>query len=200
VGTSLSGPMTQGHRAFLVTSSGAQEGKTTLAVNLAQVLLQYGRRVLLVDGNLRKPEVARLLGLTGKAGLAEALASQRNPMDYVVDSDGISVLPGGTPPSNPVELLSSPAMSLFLQQAQQRYDVVIIDSPPAVGFAETKAMGKSSGGAILVVKGGSTSIESVREARDEMASAGVPLVGVVLNFAPSEECGHLRHDKYGADI
>jgi capsular exopolysaccharide synthesis family protein len=198
VGTSLSGPIDHGTRAFLVTSAGAREGKTTLSVNLAQVLLQYGRRVLLIDGNLRRPEVARVLGLADNPGLAEALASQRNPMDYVVDANGIAVLPGGTVPSNPVELLSSPAMSLFLQQAQQRYDVVVIDGPPAVGFAETKALAKGAGGAILVVKGGSTSIDAVRETRDEIAVAGIPLVGTVLNFAPSDECTHLHHDKYGA--
>ena len=199
VGTGLAGRIEKGVRTILITSAKAKEGKTVLAVNLAQVLSQYGRRVLLIDGNLRKPEVASLLGLPGDRGLAEALDNQRNPMDYLVDAEAFTVLPGGTPPSNPVELLSSPAMTLFLQQAQQRFDVVLIDSPPAIGFAETKALAKGVGGALLVVKGGSTSFESLKETKDELEAVGVPLVGAVLNFAPPEECTHLRHEKYGAN-
>ena len=96
-----------------------------------------------------------------------------------------------------MELLSSPGMSLFLQQAQQRYDVVLIDGPPAVGFAETTALAKGSNAAIMVLKSGSTSIDSAKATRDELESAGVPLVGAVLNLASAQECDHLRHDKYG---
>jgi capsular exopolysaccharide synthesis family protein len=197
IGTNLSGHITRGMHTFLITSTTAGEGKTMLGVNLAQVLAQYGRKVLLVDANLRKPDVARVLGLPEDVGLATALANQQSATDYIVETETFAVLPGGPPPANPVELLSSPAMTAFLKQAQQRYDVVLIDSPPAVGFAETKAIAKSAGGAILVVKGGAVSVDAARESKGQLEAAGVLLVGTVLNFAAAEDCAYLQHEGYG---
>jgi protein-tyrosine kinase len=196
VGTGLSRPISNGVRSFLVTSASPEEGKTMLSVNLAHVLAQYGHRVLLVDGNLRKPEVAKVLNLPEEEGLATALAQQRNPLDYVVETGAFSVLPGGTPPDNPVELLSSPAMSLALQQAQRRYDLVIVDGPPALGFAEVKALAKGVNGSILVVRSGETRLDAVKETNEQLEAAGIPVVAAVLNFASDDECSHLHHEKY----
>lgn len=196
VGASLSGPLSHGSHSLLVTSAVPREGKTAVTIHLARVLAQYGHRVIVVDGNLRKPEVAQRLGLTQQEGLSNALSRQKNPVEYIVETPTFSALPGGQPPPNPVELLSSPAMSSFLQQLLNRYDVVLIDSAPAIGFAEIRTLASIVSGAILVVNGTVTSFDLVRTAKDELEAAGVPLVGTVINFAPDEECTHLKHDNY----
>jgi capsular exopolysaccharide synthesis family protein len=200
IGTRLSGPLNSGVRSFLITSGSAREGKTMLVVNLAQLFAQYGKKVLVIDGNLRKPELAQALNLPAADGLATALAQQRNPSDFVIRTESLSfaVLPAGKSLANPAELLTSPAMAAFLQQAQRDYDVVLVDSPPAVGFAETKALAKEVGGIVLVVKSGHSTLDLIKQSREELQGTDVPLVGAVLNFASSEECRHLRHEKYGA--
>lgn len=197
VGTNTLRPLSDGARTLLITSPSAQEGKTMLAVNLAQVLAQHGRKVLLVDANLRKPEVAGVLHLSTVEGLATALSQQRNPADYIVTTDAFSVLPGGEPASNPIELISSPAMASFLQEAQKEYDVVLLDSPPAAGFAETKALAKEVDGTILVVRAGATTVDAIKQLKAEMEEAEISIVGTVLNFAGDEECAQLRHETYG---
>jgi capsular exopolysaccharide synthesis family protein len=196
VGTGLSRPISNGVRSFLITSAGPKEGKTMLSVNLAHVLAQYGHRVLLVDGNLRKPEVAKVLNLPEEEGLATALAQQVNPLDFVVETGAFSVLPAGSPPDNPVELLSSPAMSFALQQAQRKYDLVLVDGPPALGFAEVKALAKGVNGSILVVRSGATRLDAVKETNEQLEAAGIPVVAAVLNFAADDECSHLHHETY----
>ena len=196
VGASLSGPLSHGSLSLLVTSAVPREGKTAVTVQLARVLSQYGHRVIVVDGNLRKPEVALRLNLTQQEGLSTALSRQHNPVEYIVETPTFAVLPGGPPPPNPVELLSLPGMSALLQQLPNRYDVVLIDAAPAIGFAEIRALASIVAGAILVVKGTSTSIDLVSKGQEELEAAGVPLVGTVINFAPDEECTHLKHDDY----
>ncbi|MFQ6027864.1 MAG: polysaccharide biosynthesis tyrosine autokinase [Dehalococcoidia bacterium] len=198
IGTRLSGPLNNGVRSFLITSGSAKEGKTMLVANLAQLFAQYGKKVLVIDGNLRKPELARALNLPDEDGLATALAQHRNPTDFVIRTESFAVLPAGKALANPAELLTSPAMAAFLQQAQRDFDVVLIDSPPAIGFAETKALAKEVGGIVLVVRSGESTVDRVKQSQEELRIADVPLVGAVLNFANSEECRHLRHEKYGA--
>jgi capsular exopolysaccharide synthesis family protein len=196
VGASLSGPLNHGSRSLLVTSAVPREGKTAVTVQLARVLSQYGHRVIVVDANLRKPEVAQRLDLSQQEGLATALARQQNPVDYIVETPSFAVIPGGQSPPNPVELLSLPGMASLIQQLQNRYDVVLVDAAPAIGFAEVRALANLVSGAILVVKGVSTSIDLVSKGQEELEAAGVPLVGAVINFAPDEECTHLKHDNY----
>jgi receptor protein-tyrosine kinase len=196
VGASLSGPLNHGSRSLLITSAVPREGKTAVTVQLARVLSQYGHRVIVVDGNLRKPEVAQRLDLPQQEGLSTALARQQNPLDYLVETPSFAVIPGGQSPPNPVELLSLPGMSSLVQQLQNRYDVVLIDAAPAIGFAEIRALASIVSGAILIVKGTSTSMDLVSKGQEELEAAGVPLVGAVINFAPDEECTHLKHDNY----
>jgi capsular exopolysaccharide synthesis family protein len=198
VAAGLSGPLKNGGRSLLITSAAAKEGKTMLAVNLAQALARQGRRVLLVDADLRKPDVAKVLHLTAEEGLAAALADGRNPLDLVQIKDNFAVLPVGHPPANPIELVFSGAMSNFLKQAEEQYDVVLVDGPPALGTAEIKALAKNVHKAVLVVRSGAYSGDLLKQAQEELQDNGAGLVGTVLNFASAEECSHLKQREYQA--
>lgn len=88
-------------------------------------------------------------------------------------------------------------MASFLQQSQLNYDVVVLDGPPAAGFAETQALAKEADGTILVIRAGATNIDAIKQLKTEMGEAEISLVGTVLNFAGDEECAQLRHETYG---
>ena len=191
VAAGLDEPLKSGARSLLITSAGAKDGKTTLAVNLARALARQGRRVLLVDADLRKPEVAKILRLPADEGLASALALGRNPLDLVQIKDNFSVLPAGRPPANPIELVFSDAMSTFLKQAEALYDVVVVDGPPALGNAEIKGLAKNLHQVVLVVRSGAYSGDQLKQAQEDLQSSGAELAGTVLNFATAEECSHL---------
>lgn len=194
----LGGPLNAGARSLLITSAAAKEGKTMLAVNLAHALARRGRRVLLVDGNLRSPGVAKALRLSEEDGLAAALAQGRNPLDLVQTKDNFKVLPVGQPPVNPIELVFSDAMANFLNQAKVHYDVVLVDGPSVLGNAEIKALAKNVDKAVLVVRSGATSGDLLKQAQEELQGSGAGLAGTVLNFANDDECGHLEQRKGAA--
>ena len=196
VAANLSVSLNNGIDSFLVTSVAAGEGKTMVAVNLAQILSQRGYRVLLIDANFHKPEVAVALNLQRESGLVTALQQEQDPRGHIVPTDSFFVLPAGSPPTNPSELLFSTALSDFLQRSQQEYDVVLVDSAPAMGFAGTKALAKGLKGALLVVKAGSVSTDNVKDVTEDLEVAGSQLVGAVLNFIPRGECSHFQHEKY----
>jgi len=197
LGAELQAAVQKGSRSVLVTSRSAGEGKTTVALNLAQVLGQYGHRVLLVDANLRKPDVARALDLGKPDGLSTALKEGRDPQDYILAADGFSVLPGGASEPYPMPLLSSPAMKAFLEQAGEQYDMVLVDGPPVRGFADTRVLAQQLGEALLVVKAGATDADAVNQVKEDLESIGASLLGAVLNFAQRDDCRHLKIDNYG---
>ena len=196
VGIGLSGLVKDGARSLLVTSASAQEGKTMLSVNLAHLLARQGQRVLLVDADLRKPNVAEALELPNDAGLATALARGQNPMDLIKPVGKFWALTAGPPPVNPMELLFSDAMTLFMRQAGQMYDVVLLDGPPILGYADTRALAKNISKAVLVVRSGASSVDRIKLVQEELQTAGIVLAGTVLNFASAAECSHLRHPGY----
>ncbi len=196
VGIGLSETLKDGARSLLVTSAWAKEGKTTLAVHLAQLLARQGRRVLLVDADLRKPNLAEALGLPNEDGLGAALARGQNPLDLVQPVNNFWALTAGAPTVNPIELLFSDAMSFFMKQAGQQYDVVLVDGPPILGYADTRALAKSISKAILVVRSGASSVDRIKQAQEELHTGGIVLAGTVLNLAGAAECSHLKHPGY----
>jgi capsular exopolysaccharide synthesis family protein len=175
-------------RTVAITSAVSEEGKTTAAVNLALVsAMGVGRRVLLVDCDLRKPRIHTALGLRPEAGLAEVLTDQA-PLDRALmklDGTTLDVLPVRGTPSNPSELLASARMRSLLDDLAQRYDRVILDTPPTLALPDAQTLSEVADGMVLVVRADSTPQEDVEAALDVLGRRRV--LGVVLNGAQADE-------------
>jgi capsular exopolysaccharide synthesis family protein len=167
-----------------VTSAFPGEGKTTCAINLAIVTgMSLGRRVLLVDCDLRRPKVHPSLGLKPEAGLAEVLEGASSIDEAIVSADGVAldVLPVCDRPVNPSELLGSPEMSRLIEEVSGRYDRVIIDTPAALGLPDAKAVSDLCDGTVMVVRADVTArsdLEAVLEILDSQRILGLLMNGV----------------------
>lgn len=175
-------------RSVALTSALPGEGKTTAAVNLALVAsMGVERRVLLIDCDLRRPRIHMALGLRPEFGLAEVLTNQASAERAIVKVDGTSLdaMPvRGTPP-NPSELLASARMRTLLEEVSQRYDMVILDTPPALSLPDAKILCELADGFILVVRADSTPQEDVDAALDVLDRRRA--LGVVLNGVTVDE-------------
>ncbi|MEV0322970.1 polysaccharide biosynthesis tyrosine autokinase [Streptomyces sp. NPDC050658] len=181
---------------ILVTSAGPDEGKSSFAANLAVALAEAGGRVCLVDGDLRRPSVARTFGLVESAGLTTVLIG-RASVDEVLqntDSDGLSVLTSGELPPNPAEMLASPRMQEVLTELTERFDTVVVDSAPVLNVADTTSLAAYADGTVLVVRAGITPRRRIEEAVAALRAVGTPVLGAVLSMARIP-----KDQKYGYD-
>ena len=172
-----------GIKLITITSAQAGEGKTATAVNLAAVMAQLGRRTLLIDADLRKARLHRILGVSNRAGLVNVLTG-----DLVIESalqstpiDNLTVLPSGPHPPNPSELLSSQPMLELVEHVKESYDIVVIDSPPVLAVTDAIITGKMSDGVLLCFRAGKVLREDARACRDQLQLAGVRILGSILN-------------------
>jgi capsular exopolysaccharide synthesis family protein len=175
-------------RTIAVTSPLAGEGKTTAAINLAAVTaMSVGRRVLLIDCDLRKPKVHQALGLRPEAGLAEVLTDQKSVDEAILKVEGMNleVLAVRGRPANPSELLGSARMRELVEDVSGRYDRVILDTPATLGVPDAKAVSDLSDGLILVVRSEVTSQQDVEAALEILDRRR--LLGLVLNGAEVEQ-------------
>jgi polysaccharide biosynthesis transport protein len=174
-------------RVILVTSPRPKAGKTTTVANLGISLAEIGRRVLLVDGDLRRPRLGKLFGLQFATGLSDALLSEGTgnvTLDSVVRPctvPGLYVLPGGSEPANISKLLHSTHLDNLIERARAEYDFVLIDSPPMMGMADARLLSRNADGVILISRAGETSPEQLGEARERLADDGTPVLGTILN-------------------
>lgn len=169
---------------ILFTSATPSEGKTTVASNLACILSQGDARAILVDADLRRPNIHHRFGISGKLGLTTVLAGTSNLEDViqqVPEIPNLSILPSGPVPPFPTEMLSSDAMSKLLQRLGELYTYVIIDSPPILSVTDAAILGRVSDAVVLVVRHGKSSRNVMRRARDLMVRSGAPMAGLVLN-------------------
>jgi succinoglycan biosynthesis transport protein ExoP len=174
-------------RVILVTSPRPKAGKTTTVANLGISLAEIGRRVLLIDGDLRRPRLGKLFGLQFATGLSDALLAEGNgtiTLDSVVRPStvpGLYVLPGGSEPANISKLLHSTYLDSLVELARSEYDFVLIDSPPMMGMADARLLSRNADGVILISRAGETSPEQLGEARERLADDGTPVIGTILN-------------------
>ncbi|MGB9868285.1 MAG: CpsD/CapB family tyrosine-protein kinase [Bacillota bacterium] len=170
-------------RLLAVTSAGPEEGKSTVAANLAIALAQAGNRVLIVDSDLRKPVQHKLFQVPASPGvtnvLVDGLPVEKATVDLSIE--GLSLLPSGPIPPNPSELLGSGPMENLLKECTTRFAYVLLDTPPVLSVADTMVVCSRLDGVILVVRAGVTRTDMVREAKEMIEQARGKIVGVVLN-------------------
>ncbi|GAB3239109.1 polysaccharide biosynthesis tyrosine autokinase [Kineosporia babensis] len=185
-------------RVIVVTSPLPNEGKSTSACNLALTLALGGARVVLVDGDLRKPAVGRYLGISSGAGLTTVLAGRHELREVVTvyGRDTLAVLPSGPTPPNPSELLGSQQMADLLTTLADHYDVVVVDAPPLLPVTDAAVLAAAADGAVLVLRHGSTRKEDAGRALQALSAVNAKLLGTVLNFAPKRKRGN-GYDGYG---
>lgn len=170
-------------KTILVTSSQAGEGKTTTCINTALSLAQLGASVLIIDCDLRRPTTHKILEVDHVLGLSTYL-SRDIPIDGLVrrlPMKNVSLLPCGPIPPNPAELISSEKMRSMLAMLETKYDHILLDSPPLINVTDPVILSRIVDGVILVVHAGMSTRYLVRRARQELASVGAKVFGVVLN-------------------
>ncbi|MDP3879108.1 MAG: polysaccharide biosynthesis tyrosine autokinase [Dehalococcoidales bacterium] len=168
-------------RVLLVTSPAQGEGKTTVASNLARVVALQGRRVLLIDGSLRKPDLAESMGLVETAGLPEVFQSDDELLGLVSRVDGVDVIASKTLSAGSAEILSSPQMRALFEKARQTYDVVIVDSAPVDETADTRILARNADEALMVLQPDVSMIDRAKEATVALKNAGVRINGFIFN-------------------
>ncbi len=167
-----------------ITSTLAGEGKTSTAINLALAIAQSKeKRVLIIDGDLRRPNVAAYLGAHVKTGLGEILTGDGEALDSIFTLEGLElyVLPVSREAANPTELLSSERFAEMLAELRRYFDFILIDSPPVMPFADTRLLANHSDAVMLVVRAGLAPYETVEKAIEALPAA--KMLGVVLNGA-----------------
>ncbi len=174
-----------------ITSAVEAEGKTTTACNLAIALAQSGLRVALVEGDLRRPQLAESFGLESTVGLTTVLVGRVDLDEAMQETEvpGLDVLASGARPPNPAEIVQTGAMERLVADLRQRYDVVLIDAPPLLPVADAAILSLLADGALLVVRHGRTGHDQVRAAVDRLDTVGAKLFGSVLSMTPRRAAG-----------
>src|SRR5215813_10350006 len=171
-------------KVIMVTSAMPQEGKTTTSINTAIVLAQKGVRVLLVDADLRRPGVHKALGMGSRSGLSNVLTGSADVQQAITRSPlipSLYVLPAGTPPPNPAELLASANMRDLIETLSSQYDHIVIDTPPTLSVTDAVVLSTRADAVVLVIRSGRTTKQALRRSRDILAQVNAPVAGVLLN-------------------
>ena len=170
-------------KVILVTSARPGEGKTVASLNLASALAELGARTLLIDADLRHPRCHTALGVDYRDGLSSWLSGQveLDALIRTLEESGLFFLPAGPPPRSPAELVASPRMQWALALLRERFDFIVLDTPPVLPVTDAAVLAREADGVVLVVKGHETEAEAVRRARDQLVHAGATLLGVMMN-------------------
>ncbi|MGC2108285.1 MAG: polysaccharide biosynthesis tyrosine autokinase [Candidatus Korobacteraceae bacterium] len=172
-------------KTMLVTSALPEEGKTTISANLAGALAQMGRRVLLVDGDMRRPRISDLLGLPANAGgLSTVLIGKDKEEDVIVPSakvPNLYIMPAGPKPPYPAELLGSNRMKALIKSWLPSYDHIIIDTPPVLSVTDPVLLSVDVDAVVLVVRFGQTTKQALKEVREILDQVNARVCGVILN-------------------
>ncbi len=177
---------------LLITSPMPGEGKTTLASNLSIAMAQAGRRTLLIDADFRKPSQHTIFELKGQDGLSNVLAGMVKLDDVIrrTDVDSLDVLPCGSIPPNPADMLNSKSFATTLRKLSDRYDQIIIDSPPVLPVADSRILGAMCDATVLVLHAGKSTRKAAVIARDGLLSVGTQILGVVVNDVEHKRRGY----------
>jgi len=170
-------------RRLLITSAGPREGKTTSSINLGITFAAAGRRVCLVDADLRRPSLHHAFGLPNDVGFSSIITGDARAEEVAqpTPQDGLYIIPSGPRPANPAELLGSPDCRAALDRLNELFDLVIIDSPPVVAVTDAVVLSTDVDGAIIVIKAFKTVKDLVQQAKRQLVDVDARLLGVILN-------------------
>ena len=183
-------------RSILVTSPEPDDGKTTVAANLAIALANAGKRVLLIDGDLRNSSLHQIFGVSNEYGFANILNDKEAATSAIVRCTvaRLGLLPSGPAPMSASELLNDPIFAEMLQELYKQYDHVVIDSPPVMRVDDARIMAATCDCTVLVTRADKTSASILRQSVDRLADVGAFIAGVVLNASAAGS----RYGRYGA--
>ena len=179
-------------KTIAITSCTPNEGKSMTVANLAIVLTQAGKSVLIMDCDMRNPTVHKNFNLSNKVGLSSCISMGTAVADAVQATgiEGLDALTAGVIPPNPSELLGSERMRELLQEAREIYDYVLIDLPPVLPVADALVLGAMVDGVVLVIDSGEVKVDLARDVKKQLQHAGANILGVVLNKVRSEHHGY----------
>lgn len=187
-------PEEQKCRVIGITSAMAHEGKTTTAINLAYDMMKAGKRVLLIDADMRMSNVVRILNINKAPGLSNLLVGVKDGDRYVQNSaliDGLPIISCGSIPPNPSELLSSKRMEVLLESLKERYDYIILDLPPIAAVSDALIVSKLTDGMVVVVRQDYSDKRLLDDAIRQLRFNDANIIGIVLN------CAHVENKYYG---
>jgi succinoglycan biosynthesis transport protein ExoP len=171
-------------KIIMITSALPQEGKTTTSINTAVVLAQKGVRVLLIDADLRRPSIHKTLGMGPRSGLSNVLTGSATLQQTITRSPilpNLFILPAGTPPPNPAELLASSNMKDTLNELREQYDHIVLDTPPTLSVTDAVVLSQRADAIVLVIRSGQTTKQALRRSRDVLLQVNAKISGVLLN-------------------
>jgi capsular exopolysaccharide synthesis family protein len=175
-------------KVIMVTSALPQEGKTTTSINcavvLAQMMVQKGGRVLLIDADLRRPSIHKTLGMGPRSGLSNVLTGTVKLEKAIAPTSilpNLFVLPAGTPPPDPAELLASTEMRDLLTELREQYDHIVVDTPPSLSVTDAVVLSPRADAVVLVIRAEHTTKQSLRRARELLGQVNAKVIGVLLN-------------------
>lgn len=185
-------------RRLVVTSPGPAEGKSTTAANLAVAFAQQGHRVLLVDCDLRRSRLHKMMEVPQSPGLTNVLVTESSIAEAIKPTrvDGLMVMPSGALPPNPAELLGSARMRTLLDTLAESYDTIILDTPPLLAASDAAIISRMSDGALVVVRAGRTERSALESAIQQLATVGARVLGTVLNDPDAEIPKYAKYYSY----
>ncbi|QRZ08326.1 polysaccharide biosynthesis tyrosine autokinase [Mycolicibacterium austroafricanum] len=186
-------------RVIVVTSSMPSEGKSTTAINLALALAEADHKVVLVDGDMRRPALHRYLDLVGPVGFSTVLSGGASLNEALQKTrfSGLSVLTSGTIPPNPSELLGSQSARKLLMELRSEFDYVIVDSTPLLAVTDAAILGAGADGVLIMARYGQTRREQLTHAVESLRNVGAPLLGAVFTLTPTRRNTAYTYSYYG---
>lgn len=191
-------------KSVVVTSAGPGEGKSTTISNLAVSMAQSGKKVLLIDCDLRNPSIHKKLGIINRGGMTNLLIQKKQIDESIMETEiqNLYVITSGPIPPNPAELLGSKRMRSLIKEFENVFDITLIDSPPVLAVTDAQILSTICSGVILTIAYGEGEKEAVIKAKDLLDKTGSKILGVVLNKIPmknSRKYGRYYGKYYGAN-
>jgi capsular exopolysaccharide synthesis family protein len=188
-------------QVILTTSASPSEGKTATSTNLAVVYAQTGKKVLLIDADLRKPQIHQRFRISNLNGLSSVLIKERTLQECVATAStpGLYLLPSGPIPPNPAEMLSSATFAALLKHCREMFDFIIIDTPPVLSVADALIVSSLVDGVVFVVDAKTTSRTVAKKAVQALEKVNAKILGVVLNRVQKKAADYYYYHYYSSD-